>query len=191
MKRIAIMFTVLSLGLASCGQGGNNAESTENNNTQQPTNTTNNSNATENDNQMKSESANGDMANANTTVERTVKAVGETMTTMKYDPEQIEVPAGATVKLTLDNTAKSEAMTHNLVVIQLGKQNEVVNAGLKAGSDKDYIPENDPNIIAATSLTKPGGSAEVTFQAPAKKGTYQYICTYPGHTSMKGILLVK
>lgn len=119
-----------------------------------------------------------------------VKAVGETMTTMAYEPKRLEVPAGAIVTVKLVNTAESEAMIHNFVVIKAGKQDEVTAAALEAGSDRAYIPENE-NIIAATSLAKPGETVEVEFTAPAKAGTYQFICTYPGHTAMKGVFLVK
>jgi len=39
-------------------------------------------------------------------------------------------------------------------------------------------------------LAKPGGNAEVTFQAPAA-GKYPYICSFPGHYMvMKGTLTV-
>lgn len=117
-------------------------------------------------------------------------AVGETMTTMTFEPERLEVSAGANVTLKLMNKAKSEAMIHNAVIIQAGKQQPVVDAGLEAGPDRGYIPES-PYIIAATSLAKPGEEVEVSFKAPDKTGTYQFICTYPGHTAMKGILLVK
>lgn len=119
-----------------------------------------------------------------------VHAVGELMTDMAFEPKRLEVPAGAKVTVTLINKATSEAMIHNFVVINAGTQEEVATQGLEAGPDKSYIPEND-NVLAATSLAHPGESAAVTFTAPAEPGTYQFICTYPGHTAMKGILLVK
>ncbi|MDZ7847525.1 MAG: plastocyanin/azurin family copper-binding protein [Owenweeksia sp.] len=119
-----------------------------------------------------------------------LKAVGETMTTMAYEPARLQAPAGAKVTLVLDNTAKSEAMIHNAVIIQAGKQKQVTEAGLAAGPDKDYTPAS-PFIVAATEMAKPGETVEVTFTAPDEPGTYQYICTYPGHTSMKGLLVVK
>lgn len=119
-----------------------------------------------------------------------VKAVGETMTDMAYEPKRLEVAPGAMVTIKLVNTAAAEAMIHNFVVINFGKQDEVSQAGLAAGPDKDYIPEND-NIIAHTPLAHPGETVEVQFKAPMETGTYQFICTYPGHTTMKGVLLVK
>lgn len=119
-----------------------------------------------------------------------VKTTGELMTDMAFEPKRLEVPAGASVTLKLVNTAKSEAMIHNFVLINAGTQEEVATQGLAAGPDKSYIPEN-ANVLAATSMAKPGETVEVVFTAPSKPGTYQYICTYPGHTAMKGIFLVK
>ncbi|MEQ9262246.1 MAG: plastocyanin/azurin family copper-binding protein [Owenweeksia sp.] len=119
-----------------------------------------------------------------------ISTVGETMTEMKYEPNRLEVPAGARVTIKLDNKASSEAMIHNWVLIEAGSQSEVSNLALSAGADKDFIPDT-PKIIAATGLAKPGEMQEMEFVAPDRKGTYQFICTYPGHTSMKGIFLVK
>lgn len=120
----------------------------------------------------------------------TVKSVGETMTEMAYEPTKLEAPAGSVVTLVLENTAKSEAMIHNVVVIKAGKQTEVSEAAFEVGAAGDFIPDND-NIIAATGLAKPGETVEVQFNAPSSPGTYQFICTYPGHTAMKGVFLVK
>lgn len=119
-----------------------------------------------------------------------VKTVGETMSEMAYEPAKLEVPAGSVVTLVLENTAKSEAMIHNVVIIKPGKQTEVSEAAMAVGASADFVPEND-NIVAATGLAKPGETVEVKFNAPAKAGTYQFICTYPGHTAMKGVFLVK
>ena len=119
-----------------------------------------------------------------------VKAIGETMTDMAYEPKRLEVPAGSEVTVKLVNTAKAEAMIHNFVVIKFGAQQEVAEQGLAAGPDKEYIPKNE-NIIAATGLANPGETIEVKFKAPLEPGNYQFICTYPGHTAMKGILVVK
>ncbi|MGB0175788.1 MAG: plastocyanin/azurin family copper-binding protein [Owenweeksia sp.] len=119
-----------------------------------------------------------------------VKTVGETMTEMKYEPNRLEVAPGTRVTIILENAASSEAMIHNWVLIEAGSQGEVTQQALDAGVDKDFIPDT-PKIIAATGLANPGETQEMEFVAPDRKGTYQFICTYPGHTSMKGIFLVK
>ena len=119
-----------------------------------------------------------------------VSTVGETMTEMRFDPARLEAPAGARVTIILENKASSEAMIHNWVLIEAGAQSEVAQLALDAGADKDYIPDT-PKIIAATGLANPGETQEMEFVAPDRIGTYQFICTYPGHTAMKGVFLVK
>lgn len=120
-----------------------------------------------------------------------VKTTGETMTTMAYKPNRLTVPAGAEVKLTLTNSASAEAMIHNIVFIERGKQDQVSQAGLAAGKENGFLPEDSQYIVAASDLAYPGETVDLTFTAPESPGTYQFICTYPGHTAMKGVLIVK
>ena len=49
-----------------------------------------------------------------------------------------------------------------------------------AGPDNNWVPPGDPRVIANTVLIGPGESTEVTFTAP-ESGTYQFVCTFPGH----------
>ncbi|MBF8299591.1 MAG: Azurin, partial [Dehalococcoidia bacterium] len=68
---------------------------------------------------------------------------------------------------------------------------EVANAGLVAGASNNYVPSNDPRVIAHTSLVDGGNSGSVTFQAPAP-GKYSYMCSFPGHSSlMNGEFIVE
>ncbi len=117
-------------------------------------------------------------------------AIGETMMEMAFEPKRLSAPAGAEITLVLQNKAVAEGMIHNAVIIQAGKQTEVAENGLAAGPEKEYVGVSD-YIIAATPLAKPGETVEITFTAPSEPGTYQYICTYPGHLAMKGILMIK
>ena len=181
MKRIFLTMTLISGMLIGCGGGETDAEGTET------------SAAPAMEEQMVDEGEAEEPDAMDTEIKEVsivVNTVGETMTTMAYDPKQISVPAGALVTLTLRNTAAAEAMIHNWVLIEVGQQSAVADAALTAGNDNAYLP--DANMyVAATSLANPGEEVEVKFTAPTKKGTYQYICTYPGHTAMKGLFLVK
>jgi azurin len=53
-------------------------------------------------------------------------------------------------------------------------------------------PEDADKVIAATKMLGPGETDTVSFTAPAA-GTYDYICTFPGHAmaGMRGVLTVK
>jgi azurin len=121
-------------------------------------------------------------------VKLAIASVGDTMA---FDKTTLEVPAGATVTLTLKNNGKSEAMVHNWVLVKAGTEADVGNNGAAAGEAKGFIPDS-PNVLAHTKLAKPGKSVTVTFTAPATAGDYPYICSYPGHyVFMKGVLKVK
>ncbi|MFL2629862.1 MAG: plastocyanin/azurin family copper-binding protein, partial [Flavobacteriaceae bacterium] len=82
-------------------------------------------------------------------------------------------------------------MGHNFVLLKKGvNTNEF---GIKASSEKEneYIPDGGNQVIAHTKLIGGGDSDTITFDAP-KKGTYEFICSFPGHyMSMKGKLIIK
>jgi azurin len=86
------------------------------------------------------------------------------------------------------------AMAHNFVLLKAGvNAQDVANAAMTA-RETDFIPESmKDKVIAHTGLAGGGESTEVTFKAPAKPGTYAYLCTFPGHfaVGMKGELVVK
>lgn len=121
--------------------------------------------------------------------EITLKAVGNTMADMGYDQKELRVKAGSTVHLQLINTGTDPSMLHNFVLIEEGTADKVGPEGMKAGTDKDYVPAMR-QVLVATHMTPPGGKSEITFPAPAK-GSYDFICTYPGHyQKMNGKFIV-
>lgn len=111
---------------------------------------------------------------------------------MSYDKTELRVKAGKAVKLTLRHTGKIAkiAMGHNFVLLKQGT--DVADFATKAAQakDTDYIPEGD-EVIAHTKLIGGGESTSVTFDAPAP-GTYEYICSFPGHYGvMRGKFIVE
>ncbi|MEP0546912.1 MAG: plastocyanin/azurin family copper-binding protein [Rhodothermales bacterium] len=111
---------------------------------------------------------------------------------MKYAQTSFTVEAGQEVTIVFENTATSEAMHHNVVVLT-SNDDEVANRVGQAAMtavDTDYIP-NDPAILAHTPMSAPGETVRVSFTAPSEPGTYRYICTYPGHyVMMQGTMTV-
>jgi azurin len=103
---------------------------------------------------------------------------------MKFDTEEIRVRAGSKVSLTLNHIGSlpKEAMGHNVVI--LGKGVDVGAFASKAvmAKDNDYIPEGF-EIVAHTKMLGGGESTSITFEAPAA-GTYDFICSFPGHYAM-------
>lgn len=121
------------------------------------------------------------------TYQQQIGTVGDTMA---YDTPTFAVRAGQQVHLTLKNNGTSAAMHHNWVLVKPGEEAEVATAGMTAGEAANFVKAGDPNVIASTPLSTPGGTVDVTFTAPAA-GKYPYICTYPGHyATMKGVLEV-
>lgn len=112
--------------------------------------------------------------------------------TLLFDKAALTVKAGQSVSLTFTNKApKTAGLQHNWVLVKQGAQEEVANLGIQAGPDKGYVPASD-KILAHTRLLSSGESDTVVFTAPAQKGDYPFICTFPGHwMMMKGVLKVK
>ena len=120
----------------------------------------------------------------------TIEPVGNKM---EFAKKNLTVEAGQQVTITFKNTASTEAMKHNVVVLK-GTGDDVIQrvgqAALQAGAPKEYVP-NDPAVLASTALAAPGETVEVTFTAPSEPGTYSYICTFPGHyMMMRGTMTV-
>lgn len=106
---------------------------------------------------------------------------------MRYAVTRIEAPAGATVRLVLDNSeTTSPAMVHNAVVLR--SEADIDRIGQAAGNAPDHVP-NDPAVLAATPLAQPRMRSAVVFTMPPA-GEYPFVCTFPGHfQSMRGILV--
>lgn len=123
-------------------------------------------------------------------VELTIKSVGNTMQEMRFDHENITVPAGAKVKITLINEGTDPTMIHNIVFVQEGTMEVTARAAIAAGPDKEFVP-NSPTVIAASPLAQPGETVSFEFDAP-EAGTYEFFCSYPGHwQQMNGKFIIE
>ena len=112
-------------------------------------------------------------------IEITVVATGEAMNEIAFEPKSISIQANTRVKMTFKNQSSAEGMLHNFVLVELGAGQEIATAGIKAGKVNDFVP-NDSRVITNTKMTQMGEEIIFEFDAP-KKGSYHYICTYPGH----------
>lgn len=113
---------------------------------------------------------------------------------LRFEQTQFTVRPGQAVRLTMDNTAQSPTMVHNVLIVDSNEDEEVNRVGqaaLRAGQDRDYIPDDDA-VLAATPQARPGETVAVEFTAPDEPGDRRYICTYPGHFSvMQGVMRVR
>ena len=120
-----------------------------------------------------------------------LQALGNSMDVMSFSMSEIRVKSNTTVKLHFTNTAKDQAMKHNFFIVKNGTMEAVATAGNAAGAEKDFIPDDRSNILFASKVLEPGQSEDLVFAAPPT-GTYQFVCTYPGHwQKMNGKFVVE
>ncbi|PBJ12329.1 azurin [Flavobacterium sp. ACN6] len=169
--KISIMILMGFLAVTSCGKKETApAESTEVNET----------------------STEGEAAPVTSTAENVLVIEGNDQ--MQFNTNELHAVAGKPITLTLKHVGQipKEAMGHNLVILKEGTDEAAF--ALKANEAKaaDYIPESEKaSIIAHTKLL--GGGEEDTIEFTVdKKGTYKFICSFPGHVAMmKGVLIVE
>ena len=115
--------------------------------------------------------------------------IGTNGDALEFSQSALSADSGSQVTLTFTNN--SSVNQHNWVLVKTGSKDEVATAGTAAGPGAGWIPPGDDRVLAATGLLDAGASEEVTFTAPAP-GTYQFVCTFPGHNfSMFGDFTVK
>ena len=113
---------------------------------------------------------------------------------MQFNVKEIKIAAGRTVKLNLKHIGKAPLATmgHNFVLLKAGTDVAAFAAKATAAKATGHIPESEKaSVIAHTKLIGGGESTSIEFPAPAA-GTYDYICSFPGHYAiMRGKLIVQ
>ncbi|MEM6699252.1 MAG: plastocyanin/azurin family copper-binding protein, partial [Bacteroidota bacterium] len=113
-----------------------------------------------------------------------------TLPGLRYDRTDMTVKAGSRIKWTFVNR---DDMIHNLVLVKPGTAGSIGKAALALGlkgERMEYVPNSD-NVLYHTGLLQPGTSETIYFYAPETPGTYQFVCTFPGHAElMRGVLRV-
>lgn len=113
---------------------------------------------------------------------------------MQFNKNELRAAAEKAITLTLTNTGKmdKEVMGHDFVLLKQGTNipafgHEAINA-----KRTGFIPPSqESKIITHTKILGPGESDTITFTIN-QKGTYDYICSFPGHyLIMKGKLIVE
>ncbi|MDG1063983.1 MAG: plastocyanin/azurin family copper-binding protein [Flavobacteriaceae bacterium] len=113
---------------------------------------------------------------------------------MQFDKKTLEATAGQPIKLTFRHVGKIEKriMGHNFVLLKEGTNIVAfANQAAAAGAPTDWIPNEGAEVIAHTKMLGGGQSDMITFDAP-EPGVYDFICSFPGHSSMmRGQLIVR
>ncbi|GAA4946957.1 hypothetical protein GCM10023314_20310 [Algibacter agarivorans] len=112
---------------------------------------------------------------------------------MQFNKKEIKVKAGEKVKITLKHIGKMDknVMGHNFVLLKQGVSLTAFGNKAATASANEYIPEGSEDVIAHTKLIGGGETAVIEFDAPIA-GTYQFLCSFPGHYAiMKGKFIVE
>jgi azurin len=114
---------------------------------------------------------------------------------MAFNPTTLKVKPGAKVALTFKNASASKGMTHNFVLTQPGKAQQAIDGAVSpekgGGPDNGWVPTKMTDVIIThTKLIDAGESVTLEFTAPTTPGDYPYVCTFPGHSTMRGVLKV-
>lgn len=115
---------------------------------------------------------------------------------MKYNLTTITAKPGEQVRVRVisKGTMPKIVMAHNFVLLKIGTDIQKLLAEGASQRATDFVPPSMAgSVIAKTAMAGPGETMEVTFTAPAKPGSYPYLCTFAGHyqAGMKGTLVVK
>ena len=109
-----------------------------------------------------------------------VKTVREQM---RFNTARLVVEAGKPFEILFEN---SDVMPHNLVFSLPGSREEIGTDAQSMSPEKidaqgrAFVPAN-PKIIAASKLLEPGKSERLKMTAPTQPGSYEMVCTFPGH----------
>lgn len=140
-------------------------------------------------------------ANDTTTEQATTTEANDTFTVeieandvMQFSQNEIKVQVGELVTLKLVHTGKmaKEVMGHNFVLLNKGVDFNAFAQKAALEKNNEYIPvDTGADVIAFTKMIGGGETATVDFTI-TEAGTYEFLCTFPGHSAlMKGIVIAE
>jgi len=110
---------------------------------------------------------------------------------LKFKPDRLTCPSGATVRLTLHHAGKIIDDPHNWVLLKPGTTDAFLADADKIEDDTTVVPAQDKAmVLAATPMCPRHKTVTIQFVAPAP-GDYPFVCSVPGHgATMRGTLTV-
>jgi azurin len=112
---------------------------------------------------------------------------------LTFAQRTITVRAGQPIRLIFSNP---DAVPHNWVLVKPGTLERIGQEVNRLIADPDaaanqYVPKS-PDVLVYTDIVPAQASFTIYFRAPAAKGRYPYLCTFPGHWMvMNGVLIVE
>lgn len=148
-------------------------------------------------NTKKEETAGNDVATQEETSAKSANGITleiEANDQMQFNLNELKAVAGQPITLVLKNVGKMDktVMGHNVIILKSGTDVPEYAKKALAAKDTEYVPASESeSVIAHTKLTGGGETDTITFTI-AEKGTYDFICSFPGHYAlMKGKLIVE
>lgn len=99
-----------------------------------------------------------------------------------------------TINLAHTGSLPKNAMGHNIVISKKSDQQAVVNDGIAASLDNNYVKPDDERVVAHSDVIGGGEKTSVSFNVADLKESedYAFFCSFPGHAAiMKGDLVIK
>ncbi len=115
---------------------------------------------------------------------------------MRFEPTRFRVRPGQQVRLRLEHVGRMSVvrMGHNVVILEPGEDPEAfAREAVRQGGnlDNDYLPHAmRDRVVAFTAMIGGGESDTIAFEAPGP-GRYPFVCTFPGHHVMTGVMIVE
>ena len=115
---------------------------------------------------------------------------------LKFSVSTITARPGELLKvvLTVTGAQPAQQMAHNFVLLKPTTDAGAFVMAAAMARDHGFIPPSlKGEVLASTGLASAGQTVTATFKAPARAGSYPYLCSFPGHyyVGMKGTLIVK
>lgn len=116
----------------------------------------------------------------------------ESTDAMQFNTSEIVIPKSCskyTVNLKHTGKMPKNMMGHNVVISKVKDQKAVIDEGLKAGADNNYVKQNDARVLLATKIIGGGESTSAVLAVDklSENDEYVFFCSFPGHAfAMKG-----
>jgi putative heme-binding domain-containing protein len=117
----------------------------------------------------------------------------ETGKNLTFSLGSFTVRAGETLRLIFTNP---DVVPHNWALVRPGTLEKVGDMANKYIADPEavyhhYVPRTD-DVLVYTDIVNSQDQTQIFFRAPAQKGRYPYLCTFPGHWMvMNGVMVVE
>lgn len=113
---------------------------------------------------------------------------------MQFDKTELKVPVGEPIVLTLKHSGKmaKNVMGHNFVLLNQGVDFKDFAEKAAIASDTEYIPTSEKRSVLAHTKVIGGGESDTIEFTVNEAGTYEFLCTFPGHYAiMRGVLIAE